>query len=207
MPYVSPTLLDSFSYYMRIDNEKKSIQARRELIDRLKGVRTLPNEAMLRGIAFEDNVCAYCDGTYKPVKADYDACVREAAGYVAGARRQVYIDFPLIDDISVNGYIDFLSPGVITDTKTTGEYEFGKYLRNTQHLAYLTWGEPKGYRCFQYVVMDFKRMNVVREEYFWNPVMRDNLCTKALTFTDYLECDAEMKQAFLEHKPYRREEN
>jgi hypothetical protein len=189
---------------MRIEDDTKSKQARQELVNRLRGVRTPPNRAMSRGIAFEDDVCSCCDGKYYPRKEEYDACVRETAVYVQDALRQVHVDVELLDDLHIHGYIDFLLPGAIVDTKTTAKYKFGKYCGNAQHLAYLSWGAPLGITRFAYIIMDFQNMTVTREEYFWAPKMRDNLRSKALTFLDYLKHDAEMDQAFTEHKPFLR---
>jgi hypothetical protein len=195
MFYVSPTFLDSFRRYMDMESGEGSDKMREELLDRLRGVKHPPNEAMQRGIEFESNVCAACDGTYMPVNADYDRYVNEIADYVRGARRQVHVEAEILKGISIHGYIDFLLPGLIVDTKTTLAFEWGKYLHNCQHLAYLYALKDEGITRFEYVVTDFK--GVYRERYGWTPTFEQELKSRVREWMGYLDSDPEMKEAFM----------
>jgi hypothetical protein len=199
MLYISPTFLDSFRRYLTLESVEASDAARQELLDRLRGVKHPPNEAMQRGLDFEADVCAACDRKFEPKNTDYDWYVKEIAEYVDGARRQVHVEAEVLPDITIHGYIDFLLPGLIVDTKTTLAYEWGKYLHNTQHLAYL-FALPD-VRNFEYVVTDFK--GVYRERYTWKPEFGNELKARVRQWMNYLECDEEMKEAFMSHKTKR----
>jgi hypothetical protein len=201
MLYISPTFLDSFRRYMDMDSGEASDAVRQELLDRLRGVRRPPNEAMQRGTDFETDVCAACDMKYTPKGSDYDMYVKEIADFVRGARRQVHVEAEIIPGITIHGYIDFLLPGLIVDTKTTFNYEWGKYLHNTQHLAYLYALKPEGITRFEYVVTDFK--GIYHERYDWTSAFEAHLKSRVWLWMDYIDDDAEMKEAFLTHKTKR----
>jgi hypothetical protein len=201
MLYISPTFLDSFRRYKNMESGEASDAMRLELLERLRGVMRPPNEAMQRGIDFEDDVCAACDMRYTPKTPDYDMYVREVADFVRGARRQIHVEREIMSGISIHGYIDFLLPGLVVDTKTTLAYEWGKYLHNCQHLAYLYALKPEGITRFEYVVTDFK--GVYHEKYDWTPAMDDELRSRIYGWLDYLETDSEMKAAFIAREAVR----
>jgi hypothetical protein len=140
---------------------------------------------------------------YTPKSADYDKYVNEIADFVRGARRQVHVEAEVLPDISIHGYIDFLLPGLIVDTKTTLAYEWGKYLHNAQHLAYLYALKSEGINRFVYVVTDFK--GIYHETYDWCDVFENNLRSRIVVWMNYLECDAEMKEAFMTRETKREE--
>jgi hypothetical protein len=192
---LSPTFLDSFRHYQDADPEYAG-KARRDLIDRLDGV-PVTSGAMRKGIEFEQAVCDFLDG-----KADggpaggppLPGIIEEAAGHVRGALRQVHVSVPVAPDVTVHGYIDFLKGNTIYDVKTTAKYEFPKYLRNCQHLAYMAALRQLGITTFKYLATDFQSLYV--EEYRWDGSMLADLRGRAMDFLSYLEIDPEMKEAF-----------
>lgn len=200
MIFLSPTFLDSFRHYQDADAEYAD-KARRGLIDRLDGVPA-GSEAMRRGVEFEQAVCDRLDGKEEKAGPALGRVIGEAAGHVRGALRQVHVSAPVAPGVTVHGYIDFLRGNTIYDVKTTGRYEFPKYLRNCQHLAYMAALSRYGIRTFKYLATDFSSLYV--EEYRWDGSMLDDLRGRAMDFLSYLETDPEMKEAF-ERKRLRQE--
>jgi hypothetical protein len=193
MILVSPTFLDSFRYYQNAEGECAD-KARQDLIDRLNGV-SVESEAMRKGIAFEQLVCDYIDGKGGPEGGPpLSRVVSEISGHVRGASRQVHVSALISPGITVHGYVDFLSGDTIYDVKTTSRYEFPKYLRNCQHIAYMAALRGHGIRTFRYLATDFA--DVFVEEYFWRDAMLDDLRGRVGEFLSYLGADSEMKEAF-----------
>lgn len=192
---LSPTLLDSFRYYLKIEDEERSQQARTELLARLKGEKSLPNEAMRIGIAFEDNVVEAIRGHYIPVSDDekYDKCVYEIAKSLKGSIYQCEISV-VAGDVLIEGCADFLKHNRIIDVKTTRSYKVGKYYNNTQHLAYLLAKKDDGITKFRYLISDLK--NVYKEDYTWLPSMEHTLRDRINEFLCYLQIDNEMNEAY-----------
>lgn len=201
---ISPTFLDSFAYYQSIENEESYERSRQELLDRLRGVKTPPTEAMLRGIQFEQDVCDVMDGktisAERKLKAEHIGIINSVARMLHGASRQVHVGHWLDSETLIHGYVDFLLPGLIVDTKTTGRaYEWGKYLDNCQHLTYLVSLSPFGYMRFKYIVVTFNQYGAVdmtQEDYYYRPQMVDTLKSRCAEFFDYLTIDPEMSEAY-----------
>lgn len=191
---ISPSLLDSFGYYLSIEDTEKSAQSRQEIIDGLNGIK-VTNEAMQAGTDFENAVVKAVQFNFVPTDDKmYDACVVECADEVRGSIYQYHVEKEFCG-VLIHGVIDFLRANRIIDTKTTSKYEIGKYRDKNQHLIYLSCLQDEGVDRFTYLVTDFK--NVYKEDYFWNPKMLDTLKANIHEFLDYLENDAEMKQAFI----------
>jgi len=192
---ISPTLLDSFFYYLSIDDEEQCRQKRQELINYLNGIKTT-SEAMENGKAFEDDVLACVQG--RPLMtADQKiiACAEEIAAIVKGGTSQYHVEREL-DGISLHGYEDWLKRNVIYDIKTTSKYEIGKYNHKNQHRIYLYCMQPLKIDRFVYLVTDFK--TVYREDYVWLPRYEEDLRANVRAWFDYLENDPEMKRAYMD---------
>jgi hypothetical protein len=193
MIFISPTFLDSFRYFRNAEDEYAD-KARQDLIDRLNGV-SVTSDAMQKGIDFEQSVCDYIDGKGAPEEGTpLFGIVSKISGHVRGASRQVHVSALISPGITVHGYIDFLRGNTIYDVKTTSKYEFPKYLRNCQHIAYMAALKGQGIRTFRYLATDFT--DVFVEEYFWRDAMLDDLSGRVGEFLSYLEADSEMKEAF-----------
>jgi len=193
MFYISPTFLDSFAYYQKADDDHVDVK-RQELIDRLNGI-TVTTEAMQKGTDFESLLCNYIDG--RATLDDWNALtpvIKEMAGYVRGGIRQMRVGVHLLPDVTLIGYIDFLNRGTVYDVKTTGKYEFPKFLHKNQHLMYLAALRQQKIDTFKYLVTDFKDCFI--ETYHWQDSMIDELRGRVNAFFDYLKIDPEMSEAF-----------
>jgi len=190
---ISPSQLDSFAYYLSVEDSEKSDAVRQEMLDSLRGIK-VANEAMQAGIDFETDVFNYAQGIYEAGKNDkYNACVAECAENIYGSIYQYHVE-RVIDGVCIHGVIDFLNRNNITDLKACDSYSIGKYQERSQHLIYLACLEDFGIDHFTYLVSDFR--NVYKEDYVWQPTMLDTLRGRITRFFDYLENDVEMKTAF-----------
>lgn len=201
---ISPTLLDSFAYYQGLEDEERHAQARQDLLNRLRGVKTHPTKAMQRGIQFEQDVRDMSTGSFnigaRKLSEKHLEIISLVAQKVKGAERQEHVSYWIDSDALIHGYIDFLLPGLIIDTKTAGRaYEWGKYLNNCQHLAYLLALANTGYKHFAYYIAIFNKneaSELAKEDYYYSPKMTDILKSKCADFFDYLTIDQEMSEAY-----------
>lgn len=194
MKKLSPTLFDSFQYYLSIEDEEESGRVRGELLARLRREPLEPNEAMQRGQMFEDDVRRFCLTGQLPDGPDaYLSCAQEIAALVKDGLYQQEIHL-VTGDVEWTGFIDFLKRNWIYDVKTTAKYEIGKYSKRLQHIVYLLAMKPYGIDRFAYLVTDFN--NVYREDYTYLPGMEEELQSAVTEFFGYLENDPEMKDAY-----------
>lgn len=201
---ISPTMLDSFAYYMGIEDEDASERSRQELLNRLRGVRTPPSPAMQRGIQFEQDICDEIDGAPHDIERKLTpkhlAIISDLAQALGEAARQVHIGHWLDSETLIHGYVDFLLPKIIVDTKTTASYDWGKYIGNCQHLAYLAALNRLNYRHFRYLVVLFntagQALGTTWEDYYYRPQMVDELRGRCAEFFNYLTADTEMGEAY-----------
>lgn len=201
---ISPTLLDSFAYYQSIEDEEASERSRQELLNRLRGVKAPPSSAMQRGIQFEQDVCDAIDGnpvdSTRQLTPKHASIILQVAQELNGSTRQSHVGYWLDEETLIHGYVDFLLPRVIVDTKTTASYDWGKYIGNCQHLAYLTALNHLNYSHFRYIAVLFNRdgqaLDVTWEDYYYRPQMLDELRARCGDFFDYLTADTEMGEAY-----------
>lgn len=100
---------------------------------------TPTNEAMMKGIAFEDLVTAIVNGEHDTQNNWYNAAAK-VAGIVGGG----ILQFRARKEIQVGGLtlvlygrLDALKAGGVYDIKFSSRYERGKYFDSTQHPVYL----------------------------------------------------------------------
>lgn len=190
---LSPTLLDSFAYYLSIQDEEQSLTKRQELIDYLNG-KKVESEIMQAGQDFERAVYLASLNEKQTFEDErYADCVKEIASEICGGCYQWHAE-RMIGDVQVHGYIDFMKFNRIYDIKTTKDYEVGKYRDRIQHRIYLYCMQEEQIRNFSYLVTDFR--NVYREDYSWIPSYEDDIKTSIDAFFSYLDNDSEMKQAY-----------
>lgn len=190
---LSASLLDSFDYFLSIEDEEQSRQKRDELIAYLRGEKTT-SEAMQKGLDFEQAVMLCAMGHEPDVKDErYKSCVIEIARQVRGSVYQYHVE-RRFDNVILHGYMDFLNRNRVDDLKTTSSYEVGKYRNRSQHRIYLYCLQPEKIVDFRYIITDFR--NIYYEDYQWNPSFEDDLRTSINRFFDYLDNDTEMKQAY-----------
>jgi hypothetical protein len=200
LKFLSPSLLDSFAYYLSIQDSEQSQSKRAEIINRLLDIKTPANEALLAGLEFEKNVQLACNDCFVSKGEKYDDCVIEIANVVRGGIYQhpinVEIDGVLFfSEPEKPISIDFLKINTAYDVKTTKKYEVGKYQFGNQHLVYLLALRQERIDNFVYLVTDFR--NVYQEFYQWKPSFRDTLKSNITQFFDYLSSDIEMSNAYL----------
>lgn len=194
-----PTILDAFSWYKRSESET----ALQEFLDKVNRVKTPATDPMLRGIAFNelvDNAIKGADLPYDdtdhvdahdiPVSADI---IQEFADLFHGAALQVFLDTRLTvgpHQVKIYGYADALKGSTIGEFKTTGKYEFPKYLHNWQHPAYLQCVKDQGIKRFTYLITDFKE--VYREDYHWTKDGEDRLKSICAELIEFLEAKRDL---------------
>jgi hypothetical protein len=194
MYHFYPTLLDAFSWYKKSESET----ALQEFIDKVNRVKTPATDPMLRGIAFNGIVdVAIKGGIIQPDEHGdflvHDTLVpveiiREFADLFSKSALQVFVENRLTTrygQVRIYGYIDALQGHTIGEFKTTGKYEFPKYLHNWQHPCYLHCLKDQGIRRFVYLITDFK--NVYREDYHWTQDGEDRLVGICNELIEFLE--------------------
>jgi len=116
MNYLTPTLLNSWLYYL--NSEYCTIDDFLRTLKREPFERTKP---MQDGIDFEDEVFKGMHEFYNP--------------YIQGADYQVKLTGEY-NGIMIVGVADFIRPDLIIDVKKTKSYELGKYFNTSQHIIY-----------------------------------------------------------------------
>jgi hypothetical protein len=187
------TLLDSFAYYLRNESEG----AQQEFLDRVNRVQTPKKDPQLRGTAFEVVVeKAAVEGVFptEPVKVhDLKVAphiIEQFAQGMQKASRQVYVETILqtaYGPVKVYGFVDEILGGTAFDTKTTGKYEFPKFLGAWQHPAYLEALKPLGVDRFVYRITDF--VDYFEEEYFYRSSDTDRLISHCAHLVEFLEAN------------------
>lgn len=154
---VTPTLLNSWDYLMKVDDEYGE-GARASFLQTLSRDKFEPTEAMDKGNQFEKDVFAYVDGYRPTLVDDYWECVAEIAPKVHGGVRQLAVK----SEIVVNGQayllygkVDHLAGPWATDIKWTGTYDFPKFKDTAQHQIYLAC--LPNVPSFRYLISDGKR--------------------------------------------------
>ena len=157
---ITPTLLGSWEWYLSAEGDSED-SAEAEFIASLRREKSPPNEAMQKGIDFENRVEAVCIG--KSVSflegEDYERCVKEVASMVAGGTWQVNTAKTItVNSVTfwLHGRMDVLRGPWIYDLKFSKSFDMGKYRDAPQTLAYLAC-EP-GPLGIKYIVSDGLRV-------------------------------------------------
>jgi hypothetical protein len=158
-----------------------------------------PNEAMQKGIDFENDIKI----AYEPFHQidihheDYDErqhIVNIFARIVKDGIWQQTCKKDLTignQEFLLYGKCDVVKRDTIYDIKFTSNYEVGKFLDSAQHLIYLYCLDlPK----FQYLVSDGEEYWV--EDYHNHAEIEDEIKSKINDFLSYLENDKEAKEMF-----------
>jgi len=200
---LTPSLLNSFSYYLQ-DEWKGPEESRADFLKTLSRERFWPNEAMQRGIDFENAICRVAEHLAK-YKCEPD-CVPalEFANYQIVKKIADQVCYGLWQqsvkkEIKVGnqefllyGRTDVIKRDTIYDIKYTGNYELGKFLDSSQHLIYLYCSDLPN---FSYLISDGK--DWWKEDYYNNEQVEDQIKSKIADFMSYLENDLEAKEMFL----------
>lgn len=192
---ITPTLLNSFQYYIQ-DEYKSPADSRADFLRTLSRERFEPNEAMQRGIDFENEIKTIADKFIELKIEDYEAKSNlfKIADIVKGGLWQQTCKKDLTignQEFLLYGKCDVVKRDTIYDIKFTSNYEVGKFLDSAQHLIYLYCLDlPK----FQYLVSDGEEYWV--EDYHNHAGIEDEIKSKISDFLSYLENDKEAKEMF-----------
>ena len=202
---ITPTLLNSFQYYIQ-DEYKSPADSRADFLRTLSRERFEPNEAMQKGIDFENDIMLLCDdsieGTINLIdnlskfskEESYLQIINSLTEIVKGGLWQQTCKKDLTignQEFLLYGKCDVVKRDTIYDIKFTSNYEVGKFLDSAQHLIYLYCLDlPK----FQYLVSDGEEYWV--EDYHNHAGIEDEIKSKINDFLSYLENDKEAKEMF-----------
>ena len=194
---ITPTLLNSFQYYIQ-DEYKSPADSRADFLRTLSRERFEPNEAMQKGIDFENDVKLATEYKYKYWQdnktVEYDSVIDCLANIVQDGIWQQTCKKDLTignQEFLLYGKCDVVKRDTIYDIKYTSNYEVGKFLDSAQHLIYLYCLDlPK----FQYLVTDGEEYWV--EDYHNHAGIEDEIKSKISDFLSYLENDKEAKEMF-----------
>lgn len=180
---ITPTLYSDYLWYINSEQDKA------EFLSRLRKEPQETSEDMLRGIEFESNVWAACNGV-----ESQDQVVNEAAELLKGSLYQQSLSRK-IDDFVLYCRADFICGKIISDTKRVNTYELGKYSESLQHgisLVCMPTAEQ-----FQYVISDGK--NLYTEDYFRTATTEQDVMVKVRRMYNWLKQDPEIWEAFQTH--------
>ena len=193
---ITPTLLNSYEYYIQ-DEFKSPADSRADFLKTLSKEKFEPNKAMQKGIDFENDIKAKCDGYILlngKENPDYETVCGEITEIVKGGLWQESVKKDLQignQEFLLYGRTDVIKRDTVYDIKYTSNYELGKFLNSAQHLIYLYCsGLPK----FKYLISNGK--DFWQEDYFNNGNIENEIKSKINNFLSYLENDSEAKNLF-----------
>lgn len=155
--YVTPTLVDSYLWYLKFGCDPAKKQ---EIFDKINKVKIEYPEAAKKGVAFEDCVNLVLSGQniYKKDGFTFEPALVDKIAYKLqnNIGTQVWIERIVPFEggqVRIGGFVDYDYPSMQIDLKTTGNYKLGKFESYSQHRAYgLIKPEKKE---FKYLVTDF----------------------------------------------------
>lgn len=153
--YITPTLLNSWQYYLSSSEENQE-KTKQSFLDCLKKIKSEPTEAMQRGIDFENDVRAYDERG----EISEDLTVNEIGEFIKGGLWQEPVSKVIEVDnkqILLFGYSDIIKQSKIYDIKRVSTYKLGKYYNSVQHKIYML---CTGILDFDYLVSDGKEVFV-----------------------------------------------
>lgn len=179
---ITPTLYSQYYWFLQTEKSKE------EFLSFLRKEPQPRTEAIQRGIDFENDVHAACDGTIP-----LDPCVAETANIVKGGLWQVKLSKRL-DDFLLYGVADVIKRDTIYDIKRTSSYEIGKYFDSIQHDLYMECAEIDR---FEYLACDGNC--VYREEYRRTEQSRNTLKARIYDAFNWIVQDRDFYQAYKEN--------
>jgi hypothetical protein len=192
---ITSSLLNSYQYYIE-DEFKSPADSRADFLKTLSKEKFEPNQAMQKGIDFENDIKAKCDNILldKKENIDYEVICNDIATIVKDGLWQQTCKKELKignQEFLLYGKMDVIKRDTIYDIKYTSNYELGKFLGSAQHLIYLyCTGLPK----FKYLISNGKDFWI--EDYFNSVNIEYYIKNKINNFLSYLENDNEAKNLF-----------
>ena len=185
---ITPTLLNSLKYYLGSDYAN-----REDFLKTLSRKKFEPNEAMQKGIDFENTLECICNGGITNIE-NYKEVFREFSKILKGGYWQESVTKEIEvagTRILLYGRCDVIKGDTVYDIKYTKNYNLGKFQESTQHLIYMF---CSGLDKFKYLVSDLESYWI--EEYVKQSDIEDKLRSEVIQFFDYLNRDKEAKELF-----------
>lgn len=186
----TPSLLNSFSWYLKESFTKTEEEQRQEFLQVLRREKTPTTPAQQRGLDFESDI-ELATKFERIIEGQYDSIVCDFADIVRGGlwQRSVEKDLKVGNqEFLLYGRTDVIKRDTVFDIKFTSNYELGKFQDSSQHLIYLYCSDlPK----FSYLISDGK--DWWREDYSNHAGIEGEIKSKVSEFLDYLEGDKEAK--------------
>jgi len=194
---LTPSLLNSYAYYIQ-DEWKSPADSRADFLKTLSREKFEPNEAMQKGIDFEDAINFYSQDrshlSEETCKLPCSNTIFDLANIVKGGFWQQSVKKEIKvgnQEFLLYGRTDVIKRDTIYDIKFTGNYELGKFLDSSQHLIYLYCSDLPN---FSYLISDGKEW--WKEDYQNHEGVEDQIKSKIADFMSYLENDPEAKEMF-----------
>ena len=188
---ITTSLLNSYAYYIQ-DEWKSPAESRADFLKTLSREKFEPNEAMQKGIDFENEVFGYCSLDKElPIVSP----MTEIGEIVKGGLWQQSVKKEITvgnQEFLLYGRTDVIKRDTVYDIKFTSNYELGKFLDSSQHLIYLYCSDLPN---FSYLISDGKEF--WREDYHNHAGIENEIKSKISDFLGYLENDKEAKEMFL----------
>ena len=160
---IYPSLLDAYNWYASSESET----ATQELIDKINRL-PFQSDAADRGTCFNKLIDAELEGRERFGFNFVTGLAKDICDRLEGAQRQLFVSTVIeVDGVMVElyGYLDYLKYDIVTDLKTTKQYELGKYKDGMQRHVYPVALIDHGNQInnFEFLVTDF---NVVYPELY-----------------------------------------
>ena len=182
---LTPTLYNSWKYYMSVDPDKEP-QKREEFLATLERRGFEPTPAILKGQAFEEEVRAQSEGRLE----SKSPVVQELGEIVKGGLWQQKLSGEIMvgdRKVLLYGIADVIKKDTIKDIKRVSTYTEGKCLDSMQHLIYLYLsGLPKFRYLVAYGSGEAPR-DWAAEDYFLTPNTLKQIQSKAADLFFWLE--------------------
>jgi len=190
---ITPTLLNSFKYYQN-DQWKEPAESRLDFLKTLSRERFAPNEAMQKGIDFENDINAICNGDITNTdnfKEPHFGIAKIVKGglWQQSVKKEITIGS---NDFILYGRTDVIKGNTIYDIKYTKNYDLGKFTGSSQHRIYLYCTDMPE---FKYLVSNGDQYWV--ETYFNNSNIEDEIKSMISDVMGYFDNDQEAKKLFL----------
>lgn len=185
---ITPTLLNSLKYYLGSDYAN-----REDFLKTLSREKFEPNEAMQKGIDFENTLECICSGSITNLE-NYKEVFHEFSKILKGGYWQESVKKEIEvagTKILLYGRCDVIKGDTVYDIKYTKNYDLGKFQESTQHLIYMF---CSGLDKFKYLVSDLKSYWI--EEYVKQSNIEAKLRSEVMQFFDYLDRDKEANELF-----------
>ena len=183
---ITPSLYNAYRWYLvPRETEEQEAAAKAEFLNTLNKIYTPPTPAIQKGIDFENEIHAVCDGG-----TSEDPCVNEIAEQCKGGYWQQVLQ-KRVGNYLLYGKADVINGDKIIDIKYTGSYELNKFEPSIQHLLYM---ECTPISKFDYLISN--RKDVWKESYTKQPDNLETLLSRIDEMVAFIKSVPEFNEAF-----------